>query len=86
MRYEYQQYKLKYDSICDTIKLKNPSLAVQIQKIHKKWSSFYWFYLLYAIKQFYFKFLVVCFETLTYKTINNHDVFKEESKYGNTSS
>ena len=36
MRYEYQQYKNKYDTVCDTIKQKNPSLAIQIQKIHKK--------------------------------------------------
>lgn len=36
MRYEYQQYKNKYENVCDTIKQKNPSLAIQIQKIHKK--------------------------------------------------
>lgn len=36
MREEYQQYKYKYDSVCDTIKQKNPSLAIQIQKLHKK--------------------------------------------------
>jgi hypothetical protein len=36
MRHEFQQYKLKYDAVCDTIKQKNPSLAIQIQKIHKK--------------------------------------------------
>lgn len=36
MRHEYQQYKARYDSVCETIKQKNPSLAIQIQKIHKK--------------------------------------------------
>jgi hypothetical protein len=36
MRHEYKQYKNRYDSVCDTIKQKNPSLAIQIQKIHKK--------------------------------------------------
>ena len=36
MRHEFKQYKIKYESICDTIKQKNPSLAIQIQKIHKK--------------------------------------------------
>ena len=36
MRHEYKQYKMRYDSVCDTIKQKNPSLAIQIQKIHKK--------------------------------------------------
>ena len=36
MRHQHQQYRVKYDSICDLIKQKNPSLAIQIQKIHKK--------------------------------------------------
>lgn len=36
MREQYQQYKYKYDSVYDTIKQKNPSLAIQIQKLHKK--------------------------------------------------
>lgn len=36
MRYQYQQFKNKYDSVCENIKQKNPSLAIQIQKIHKK--------------------------------------------------
>ena len=36
MRHEYKQYKARYDSVCETIKQKNPSLAIQIQKIHKK--------------------------------------------------
>ena len=36
MRHEYQQFKAKYENVCDTIKQKNPSLAIQIQKIHKK--------------------------------------------------
>ncbi len=36
MREEHQQYRIKYDSVCETIKQKNPSLAMQIQKIHKK--------------------------------------------------
>ena len=37
MRHQYMQYREKYDSICELIKQKNPSLAIQIQKIHKKW-------------------------------------------------
>lgn len=36
MRHEYQQLRGRYDAVCDTIKQKNPSLAIQIQKIHKK--------------------------------------------------
>ena len=36
MRHEFKQYKTRYDSVCETIKQKNPSLAIQIQKIHKK--------------------------------------------------
>ena len=36
LRHEYRQYKTRYDSVCESIKQKNPSLAIQIQKIHKK--------------------------------------------------
>ena len=36
MGQSFRQLQQKYYSICDTIKQKNPSLAIQIQKIHKK--------------------------------------------------
>lgn len=36
LRHEYQQLRGRYEGVCDTIKQKNPSLAIQIQKIHKK--------------------------------------------------
>lgn len=36
MREQYKQYKMRYQSICEMIKQKNPSLAIQIQKIHRK--------------------------------------------------